>query len=82
MEKVVNEILSLVIDHLIPLQAALSGEAPQLTFREGHPLVAPLRSARGERQERCPLTFRRQLLHQVYDLRVAQFQNRHENTSK
>ena len=82
MEKVVNEILALVINHLVPFQASLSGEAPQLTFRERHPLVAPLRSTRGERHERCPLTFRRQLLHQVNDLCVAQLQNRHGNTSK
>jgi hypothetical protein len=81
MEKVVNEILALIINHLVPYQAALFGEAPQLNFRERHPLVAPLRGTRGERQERCPLTFRRQLLYQVNNLCVAQFQNRHGNTS-
>jgi len=72
-QKIVNEILALALRHLVPFQAALSADASQLRFRMLHPLLAPLRSTRGQRQQCRPLTLRRQLLYQLHHLRVAQF---------
>jgi hypothetical protein len=45
-EKIVNEILALVVRHLVPFQAVLSADASQLPLRILHPLVASLRGTR------------------------------------
>ena len=81
-QKIVNETLSLVFRHLVPFQAALSANTSQLLFRILNPLLAPLNGTCGQGEERRPLTLRRQLFHQLQNLRVAQLENRHWITSR
>jgi len=63
------------------LERARFEKLAELRFGVLHSFWSPLTGAGSKRQQRGPLTLRRQLLYQVHHLLIGQFQDRHGHTS-